>query len=133
MKTTFEPLYENLKMHMQAMTMLSFSIEITLASNEGSDDCSYGQSCQTLHLSQKYVSRKSLLQNIRPLAPLVTSDWAFNEGFYAYAWVEVFRIIPEFRILRLTFHRKSASKCRIREITTAFFISFQIILMQLII
>ena len=25
--------------------------------------------------------------------------------------VKVFRIIPEFRILRLTFHRKSASKC----------------------
>ena len=27
------------------------------------------------------------------------------------AWVKVFRSIPEFRILRLTFHRKSASKC----------------------
>ena len=27
------------------------------------------------------------------------------------AWVKVFRVIPEFRILRLTFHRKSASKC----------------------
>ena len=26
-------------------------------------------------------------------------------------WVKVFRIIPKFRILRLTFHRKSASKC----------------------
>ena len=26
-------------------------------------------------------------------------------------WVKVFRIIPEFRILRLTFHRKAASKC----------------------
>ena len=26
-------------------------------------------------------------------------------------WVSIFRIIPEFRILRLTFHRKSASKC----------------------
>ena len=26
------------------------------------------------------------------------------------AWVKVFRINPEFRILRLTFHRKSASK-----------------------
>ena len=25
-------------------------------------------------------------------------------------WVEVFRIIPEFRILRLTFHRKSSYK-----------------------
>ena len=27
------------------------------------------------------------------------------------AWVKVFRINPEFRILSLTFHRKSASKC----------------------
>ena len=26
-------------------------------------------------------------------------------------WVKVFRIIPDFRILRLTLHRKSASKC----------------------
>ena len=26
-------------------------------------------------------------------------------------WVKVFRINLEFRILRLTFHRKSASKC----------------------
>ena len=25
-------------------------------------------------------------------------------------WVKVFRIIPEFKIFRLTFHRKSASK-----------------------
>ena len=33
-------------------------------------------------------------------------------GMYTglHAWVKVFRIIPEFRILRLTFHRKSASK-----------------------
>ena len=28
-----------------------------------------------------------------------------------YSWMKVFMIIPEFRILRLTFHRKSASKC----------------------
>ena len=28
-----------------------------------------------------------------------------------FIWVKVFRINPEFRILRLTFHRKSASKC----------------------
>ena len=27
------------------------------------------------------------------------------------SWIKVFRIIPDFRILRLTFHRKSASKC----------------------
>ena len=37
-------------------------------------------------------------------------------------WVKVFRIIPEFRILRLTFHRKSASKCWILQIVIAFLI-----------
>ena len=36
------------------------------------------------------------------------------------AWVKVFRIIPEFSILRLTFHRKSASKCRIMEVIIGF-------------
>ena len=44
---------------------------------------------------------------------------------WTYAWVKVFRIIPEFRILRLTFHRKSASKCRIREDIMTSVISFQ--------
>ena len=38
------------------------------------------------------------------------------------AWVKVFRIIPEFRILKLTFHRKSASKCWIRDIIVGFLI-----------
>ena len=42
---------------------------------------------------------------------LGTSISKFNDGFCAYAWMKVFRINPEFRILRLTFHRKSASKC----------------------
>ena len=36
--------------------------------------------------------------------------------WYKTIWVKVFRIIPEFRILRLTFHRKSASKCWIQQI-----------------
>ena len=40
------------------------------------------------------------------------------------AWVKVFRIIPEFRILRLsfhrTFHRKSASKSWIRQFIIGF-------------
>ena len=41
------------------------------------------------------------------------------------SWVKVFRIIPEFRILRLNFHRKSASKCLIREIIIGFLIYIQ--------
>ena len=42
-------------------------------------------------------------------------------GIYLFflAWVTVFRIIPEFRVLRLTFHRKSASKYRSRQIVLA--------------
>ena len=33
------------------------------------------------------------------------------ENLFDNAWVKVFRIIPEFRILRLTFPRKSTPKC----------------------
>ena len=34
----------------------------------------------------------------------------FTDLLTDYAWLKVFRIISEFRILRLNFHRKSASK-----------------------
>ena len=54
--------------------------------------------------------------------PYVAYCWCPN-----YAWVKVFRINPEFRILRLTFHRKSASKCWIMQILIASLISFQVI------
>ena len=50
-----------------------------------------------------------------------------------HAWMTGFRINPEFRILKLTFHRKSASKCWIKEIILASLISFQIIFSGLII
>ena len=53
----------------------------------------------------------------------VSEKWL--KGNPGNAWVKVLRIIPEFRILRLTFHRKSASKCWIREIIIAFLIYFQ--------
>ena len=41
---------------------------------------------------------------------------SFDRGLHLFTisvvtWVKVFRITPEFRILRLTFQRKSASKC----------------------
>ena len=44
-------------------------------------------------------------------AILVMWDRSRNYCPTLYTWVEVFRINPEFRILRLTFQRKSASKC----------------------
>ena len=37
--------------------------------------------------------------------------WKLRLSDNPLAGVKVFRMIPEFRILRLTFHRKSASKC----------------------
>ena len=43
------------------------------------------------------------------------------------AWVKVFRTNPEFRILRLTFHRKSTSKYWIRKIIIASLFYFQFI------
>ena len=42
----------------------------------------------------------------------------FSKNPISFAWVKVFRINPEFRILRLTFHRKSASKYGIKQIKT---------------
>ena len=44
---------------------------------------------------------------------LYISFWSWNvvQKIIGIALVKFFRIIPEFRILRLTFHRKSASKC----------------------
>ena len=50
-----------------------------------------------------------------------------------FTWVKVLRIYPEFRILTLTFHRQSASKCWITEDIIAPLISIQNILTQLII
>ena len=35
---------------------------------------------------------------------------ALNLLVYVFTWVKAFRIIPEFRILSSTFHRKSVSK-----------------------
>ena len=43
-----------------------------------------------------------------------------NASLDLFPWVKVFRIYPEFRILRLIFHRKSASKCWIRKLIIDF-------------
>ena len=52
---------------------------------------------------------------LRPMTPSSLSI-QMQVGF---TWLKVFRIIPEFRILKLTFCRKSASKCWIRQIILA--------------
>ena len=52
-------------------------------------------------------------------------------GSQVHAWVKVFSIIPEFRILRPTFQRKSASKSRMKQILIASLIYTQFIYRQL--
>ena len=55
-------------------------------------------------------------QRLRSVWASTKSDqslrWSREEALRSklHSWVKVFRIIPEFMILRLTFHRKSASK-----------------------
>ena len=72
----------------------------------------------TLHLTSKAQMRlpswKDLLHsNISFYFDSLGMDtcWFLHAMYFAYfiAWVKVFRINPEFRILTLTFHRKSAS------------------------
>ena len=41
----------------------------------------------------------------------IVTDSSHTAGKFFKTWVKNFRINPEFRILRLTFHGKSASKC----------------------
>ena len=50
---------------------------------------------------------------------------AVSGPFVRISWVKVFRIIPVFRILKLTSQRKSASKCGIRKIVVASLIYFE--------
>ena len=52
--------------------------------------------------------------------------WAFCQGCHI-CMGKNFRIIPEFKILRLTFYGKSASKCWIKQILIASLIYFQIL------
>ena len=47
----------------------------------------------------------------RCLYPAVAKQSQSSEIGALVSWVKIFRIIPEFRILRLTFYEKSASKC----------------------
>ena len=55
----------------------------------------------------------------RKLTPCQTNNGNISWLVLLSKWVKVFRIIPEFRILRLTFHRKSASKRWILKIIIA--------------
>ena len=79
-------------------------------------DCANAQIC----LSLRCLHIKSMAadedQNLDIMIPWICQHGHLLEAFVHMLqvpdpWVKVFRINPEFRILRLTFHRKSASKC----------------------
>ena len=55
-----------------------------------------------LHKQETIRLKTGVLVVVRDVFPLKSR---------LFAWVKVFRINPEFMILSLTFHRKSASKC----------------------
>ena len=58
---------------------------------------------------------REAISRVSEAAGLKTASKRKKVGLYIYivnvCMGETFRINPEFRILRLTFHRKSASKC----------------------
>ena len=74
-------------------------------------------------VSAKLYFRKSCLTTVTHR--LYKSELAYSHAPIC-TWVKFFRINPEFRILRLTFHRKSASKCWIKEIIIAFWLVFRL-------
>ena len=60
---------------------------------------------------EKVVVRKAALQAIETAIRFEAPNYRKEVMDFLCPLVKVFRINPEFRILRLTFHRKSASKC----------------------
>ena len=70
------------------------------------------------------VRRIKMLSKVKNKGTIISRVHSLWSIVHMHAWVKVFRIIPEFRILRLTFHRKSASKCWIRQILIASLIYF---------
>ena len=79
---------------------------------------------------QMTLAGKELIYSPAELVAVLV-PMAISEEIAMYAWVKVFRIIPEFRILRLTFHRKSASKCWIGRIIIGLLIYIQSVCRQL--
>ena len=81
-----------------------------------------------------YFSGTSFIDSVSEVCFILTSNVDTNEIYITWiytvgkfiplqlshqTWVKVFSVFPEFRILRLLFHRKLASKCWIREIIIA--------------
>ena len=87
-------------------------------------------SCRYIAICCKALCSAGLMQNV---SDLISQKHGLHRVWLIVtkAWVKIFRIMPEFRILRLTFHKKSASKCWIRQILIASLIDFRFILGQL--
>ena len=56
--------------------------------------------------SYVYSNIQAMLNNV-----CYIQMYVILSNFKYKVWVKFLRIVPEFTILRLTFHRKSASKC----------------------
>ena len=48
------------------------------------------------------------------MTAMIYPNLCYNVCYKGTAWVKIFRIIPEFRILRVTFLRKSALNAELR-------------------
>ena len=82
------------------------------SSNESLEAISWGAVSEKDKRSSgisEYIENFLYFQGIPYMNLVLKEAFIFHKP--TITWVKVFRIIPEFRILRLTFHRKSASKC----------------------
>ena len=82
------------------IAVMLFREQITEALSSGCADVQAG-----LCLCYLHATRSDIILTMPICEPGLSH---FQMG--SIAWVKVFRIIPEFRILRPTFHRKSASE-----------------------
>ena len=58
-----------------------------------------------------HVNRLKRKLIVRQVGVILLTVYDLRAVPVMHTWVKVFRINPEFRISRLTFYRKSASKC----------------------
>ena len=79
--------------------------KLACAYSEDSNQFAHWQSDHSLSMSEQTLDQSSI--DCTDMLVDMSLRWVHMPT----SWVKVFRIIPEFRILRLTFLRKSASKC----------------------
>ena len=90
---------------LKATKKLVFKTNYRLMKVESIAECSKGSVLQYFQpfIKLPFVFKTFLLSNF---------EWPIKTGFtvHVHTWMKIFRIIPEFRIFRLTFHKKLATK-----------------------